>query len=539
MNTNPPNLAFLQAMMTSMPVQAQPPLQGVSGPSSVAAHAIVPQQAAFPTFFLQAPQLQTLPGQLSLPPQFSGQPWVLPTFQTMTATQPSAAGFQSTPRTAPNVARVAVATKRGSITVGSAPDDERILVNSLRKAHAEGLTPLHGFGKLDQVNNHTTAAWKDYFLLHIERLGPKVYPQAYAKIPASSTNSQSQPDSRSTSTSGGPERRLGDESASAGSRTKRGPPLEEYHDGVYIPFLPPGVKPKAPRRDPRDNTHKFTREEKIFFIQFLKYRLRRGPVPNKEQLYRELAEQVPYHNADSWKRLWDKECRLPNEIYIQARKRVKSDLLAGSNSDSEGSRDESGHSGDEEEEDTDPEFEPATSQTPSSTAKKAKKGRYVRKYRVTEADIQAMAQFIVEKRKCDDGWMDLSPGLRWGEFAARPENRKRSLGAWQQIASRRPQGAVYDLTWPCRNADAKIVVIDAYVQQYEAEQAAPAEEEISDPSTEDISANSQLEGEEKKGAKPAAKRPLDDQEPPASEEIETPAEKRPRLENAAEVIVLD
>ncbi len=35
------------------------------------------------------------------------------------------------------------------------------------------------------------AAWKDYFLLHVERLGSKVYPQAYAKISASSTSSAS------------------------------------------------------------------------------------------------------------------------------------------------------------------------------------------------------------------------------------------------------------------------------------------------------------------------------------------------------------
>ncbi|KAM5540428.1 hypothetical protein V8D89_005886 [Ganoderma adspersum] len=505
---NPSNLAFLQAMMTSIPVQAQPPLQAVGGHT-------MPQQAAFPTFFLQAPQLPTVPGPLSVP-QFGGQPWVVPTLQTVHATSPS--GFQSA-SAAPNTAGVPKfslqnAVRAKSIPVGSAPDDERILINALRKAQAEGLTPLQGFGKLDKVNNHSTAAWKDYFLLHVERLGPKVYPQGCTKVPGPSTSRQSLSDS--TSTSGGPEERMRDEGTSASSRSKRGPPVEEYHDDVYIPFLPPGIKPKAPRRDPRDNSHRFTKEEKIFFIHFLKYRLRRGPVPSQEQLYRELAERAPQHNADSWKRHWDKACKLPNEIYIQARKRVQSNLPTGSNLAE--SSDEGDHSGDEEEEgETDPEYEPPASRTPSSTVKKAKKGPRVRKYRVTEVDIQAMAHYIVEKRKCD-GWRDLTGRLQWEEFAARPENKKRSLSAWHQISTRRPQD------------------IDAYVLEYEAEQIPLAEENGSEPPMAEGSGDSQSKGRSMKGT---AKRPLEGEEEPASGVSTSSTEKRPKLDKPTEIVVSD
>lgn len=144
-----------------------------------------------------------------------------------------------------------------------------------------------------------------------------------------------------------------------------------------------------------------------------------------------LPVQAPQHNADSWKRHWDKACELPNEIYIQARKRVQSNLSTGSKLAEW--NDEDDHSGDEEEEgETDPEYEPSTSQTPSSTVKKAKKGPRVRKYRVTEADIQAMAHYIVEKRRCDE-WRDLTGRLQWEEFAARPEVRSCFVASLQPM----------------------------------------------------------------------------------------------------------
>ncbi|KAI1795154.1 hypothetical protein LXA43DRAFT_66566 [Ganoderma leucocontextum] len=554
-NMNPSNpvtvpLAFMQAMMTSM--QAQPQLQAVGGPPSVfhGTGQAMPQQAGFPTFFLQTPQMQTLPGSFSVQQLGAGQPWVLPALQTVNAHAPQPSGFQSAAAAAatqPSVkeitASVVAAMKSTpqdmvrdkSVPVGSAPDDERILVNVLRKAQAEGLTPLQGFSTLDKVNNHTTAAWKDYFLLHVARLGPKAYPQAYTKMSASASSASSAGGSRSTSTLGGIEQRTRDESASANYSSKRGAPIEEYHEGIRIPFLSPGIQPKAPRRDPRDDSRKFTTEEKIFFIHFLKYRLRRGPVPSKEQLYKELAEQTPHHNADSWKRHWDRACELPNEIYIQARKRVRSDIQGSlqtqpsrSNAshlvESSGEEDDSGdeyEEGDTQPRDS-PEYEPPVSRTPSSTAKKAKKRPPVRKYRVTEEDLRAMVEYIVDKHKCDDGWEDLTPRLRWEEFAARPENSKRSLQGWTRIASRRAKD------------------IDAYVQEYEEEQAPPADEEILDPSIVDKSADSQSKVEGMLSTKPAGKRALENEDGPGSSEGSmSSTQKRPKLVELAGIVILD
>ncbi|KAI1795153.1 hypothetical protein LXA43DRAFT_66897 [Ganoderma leucocontextum] len=527
-------LAFMQAMMTSM--QAQPPnqLQSVGGLPNVAVHGtgqVMPQQAGFPTFFLQTPQMQTFPGPsaFSVQQPGAGQPWVLPALQTVNAQAPQPSGFQSAgaAATQPSVkeitAGVVAAMKSTpqdtvrdkSIAVGYVPDDERVLVNALRNAKAEGLTPLQGFSKLDKIHNHSTAAWKDYFLEHVERLSPKVYPQAYTKISASASSTSSAGGSRSTTTSGGPsaspalsrhptsgeaaasgfEQRTRDESISTSYRSKRGAPVEEYHEELCIPSLPPGTKPKTPRRDPRDDSPKFTEEEKIFFIDFLKYRLHRGPVPSKEQLCKELAEQTPHHNASSWKRHWDKACKLPNEIYIQARKRVQSDLqgpLPAPPSRASGSyrvelNDEQDDFGDEQEEadaepSDDPEYEPTASRIPSSTTTKGTKQRGVRKYKITEGDIRAMAQYVVDKRKSDDGWEHLAAPVRWEEFAARPKNRKRQAKAWAQIEYKRAKE------------------IDTYIQEYEEEEAPPAGEEILDPSIADKSADSQSKVEGMKEA---------------------------------------
>lgn len=82
------------------------------------------------------------------------------------------------------------------------------------------------------------------------------------------------------------------------ARSRRGGPIPEYHAGTLIPPLPTSSQPKAPVRD-RDSdheAHKFTDEDKIFFIHFLKsYLLGQGcgaRIPDRENLYLLLARQV-------------------------------------------------------------------------------------------------------------------------------------------------------------------------------------------------------------------------------------------------------
>lgn len=242
-----PQLAFMNAIMAAMQTQPQAQLQSAGGvPNAINGPTMPQQPAAFPNFLLQVPQLQAIPGSSSVPQlPVGGQPWMLPALHIDNAPQPS--GSQSAAGPSPKqpitavdeiVAGVVAAMKSRmpqEVSENSlskfAPDDERVLVNALRKAKVEGLSPLQGISKLDQVsrltlsfrrerivlnplqvNNHTAAgqstipsrvsfdscpililniaAWKDYFIKYVERLGPKVYPQAYPN-PAASASSKS------------------------------------------------------------------------------------------------------------------------------------------------------------------------------------------------------------------------------------------------------------------------------------------------------------------------------------------------------------
>ncbi len=159
-----PQLALMNAIMAAMQTQpAQPQSTGGGVPNTING-LTMPQQPAFPNFLLQAPQPPQVVSAPSSVQQFGGQPWALPALQTANAPQPS--GSQpNAPANQPStvdeiVAGVVAAMKATpqevppdkSIAARFAPEDERILINALRKAKAEGLTPLQGISKLDQVS---------------------------------------------------------------------------------------------------------------------------------------------------------------------------------------------------------------------------------------------------------------------------------------------------------------------------------------------------------------------------------------------------
>ncbi|KAI0750771.1 hypothetical protein C8Q80DRAFT_1153847 [Daedaleopsis nitida] len=54
--------------------------------------------------------------------------------------------------------------------------DEQFLIDALKTAKAEGLTPCEALNKLHNVKGHTAAAWQDYFLRNLEKLYPRIYP---------------------------------------------------------------------------------------------------------------------------------------------------------------------------------------------------------------------------------------------------------------------------------------------------------------------------------------------------------------------------
>ncbi len=67
--------------------------------------------------------------------------------------------------------------------------------------------------------------------------------------------------------------------------------MTDFHAGTQIPPLTVYSKPKAPLHKPGNN--RFTDDDKVFFIHYLRWRLRReGPIPTRAVLYAELAEQV-------------------------------------------------------------------------------------------------------------------------------------------------------------------------------------------------------------------------------------------------------
>lgn len=169
-----PQLAFMNAIMTALqtqPQQAQ--LQSAGGvPNAINGPTMPQQPAAFPNFLLQVPQLQAIPqpGPSSVPQLPVGaQPWVLSALNTENAQQPS--GSQSAAGPAPKqptavdeIVAGVVAAMKSRVSQEEVPekalarftsDDERVLINALRKAKAEGLSPLHCISKLDQVSRLT------------------------------------------------------------------------------------------------------------------------------------------------------------------------------------------------------------------------------------------------------------------------------------------------------------------------------------------------------------------------------------------------
>ncbi len=70
--------------------------------------------------------------------------------------------------------------------------------------------------------------------------------------------------------------------------------MDEFHHETYIPPFDKSSKPVVPRRDPGDDLNRFSTEEKIFFVHYLKWRLREGRLPSKVTLLAELAKEVSH-----------------------------------------------------------------------------------------------------------------------------------------------------------------------------------------------------------------------------------------------------
>ncbi|KAI0684817.1 hypothetical protein C8T65DRAFT_192068 [Cerioporus squamosus] len=209
-----------------------------------------------------------------------------------------------------------------------------------------------------------------------------------------------------------------------GSRPKRGGMLLEFHNETCIPPSDNSSKPIAPRRDPDDDLTKFSPEEKIFFIHYLKWRLGAGRVPSKYTLLAELAKELPYRDVEAWKKHWDDYPMLPDEIYIAARKRAEEDGLLSSQSDTSTLTPIS--SGDE--------YRPSSPRPSLSSLSAAASISSTANQKVTQDDLRAMAMYMIEKRHVWEQYR--SDKQRWKEFSRRKEVRRDSSAVWYKLTAR-------------------------------------------------------------------------------------------------------
>ncbi|PIL37074.1 hypothetical protein GSI_00766 [Ganoderma sinense ZZ0214-1] len=361
--------------------------------------------------------------------------------------------------------------------IAQCANNDKIVISALKQGKAKGLNGLGAIEKLGNANGHPNSLWKNYTLARLDKISPKVYSSCTAPRSTNRGGSRKRPSPGGPIPPQRPQRAASSSNctgiynsadlncfmdksvrrdnqvyqpfcpmseqdrlpANIQIRSRRGGPIPEYHAGTLIAPLAPSSRPKPPVRDPDHDyeSHRFTDEDKIFFIHFLKWYLGQGRgarIPERDDLYRLLARQTPHHNAEAWRRHWDDAPELPDKIYIEARKRADDAALARSASLSPSSDEDGSEDGSDVEDDG--LFEESTSpvlnqvQRISPTQRHPQKA--ARRFRVVEEDLRDMARYKYERR---DVW-DQLPNIkaRWKEFAKRPQNCQRSLQGWYAIS---------------------------------------------------------------------------------------------------------
>ncbi|RPD81206.1 hypothetical protein L226DRAFT_131932 [Lentinus tigrinus ALCF2SS1-7] len=374
----------------------------------------------------------------------------------------------------------------GSTPAGSDPRDEQTLIEALKKGYAQGLTTRQAIETLHNVNNHSQSSWKDFYLDHDKELYNKIHGLGLAitsslnphrdsvsqatgpshvrqQLPRakplylSSSPGKMRSDVRFRGTSpdsapsGARSRNASEQSKSwtrslprskdrdrgeaakpspMPQRSKRGDPVDEYHAETYIPPFSGSKKPKPPRRVSGDDGFKFTDDDKIFLIHYLRWRVLQANVPSKAEVFEELAKQT-HHSADAWRRHWQQNAELPDRILAQGKKRYNMEHSATPSSDEEDAvmHEEDGREDEEEKESSDdePSVE-GTSRVAPTVVRQRRRGRVTAGFKVTDDDLHAMAKYKAERLK---GWSDFpSKQGPWKEFSERPGNGKRTLNAW-------------------------------------------------------------------------------------------------------------
>ncbi|KAI1789270.1 hypothetical protein LXA43DRAFT_1022027 [Ganoderma leucocontextum] len=440
------------------------------------------------------------------------------------------------------------------------PEDEKKLVDAIKKGREDKLPMERIFEQLSQKHGYTEVVWKSWFATNVDKVYPKTLPQASfdrasggggtgasgssnrsapsthsvssnrqnstftsvqqqpqassrsqkvfiatPKPPTSGTqakpnpgsavraapsalNKDSSTDSTKTPSTNKPPPSQSSFSAPtpySANRSKRGGSVPIVHDQTLIPWSNGTTKPPLPQPEgsaklllPRrtvsaptqtgatDAGSKLTHDEKVFFVHWLRWRLRDGPLPEKETLFEELEAELPHRAAEMWKRHWASHCEVPDGLYIEARKRTRRlTPLAATGEPREGSESESESSDDQGSTYHAAARKPSQrSATTKIVTKTVRMGRAPGRLPVTDEDLRAMARYKSGK---NGDWETLPHKPRWREFADRPENGRRSLDAWYSI-SRDPKHAA---------------VIDRYVKEHQIAAAPPRTEAAGLPTT--------------------------------------------------------
>ncbi|TBU60836.1 hypothetical protein BD310DRAFT_922186 [Dichomitus squalens] len=353
--------------------------------------------------------------------------------------------------------------------------DEEALVDAFKKGIENGLTPPRILEGLSKKTGRSETEWMTLFVTHVDKLYPKTYPgtnpapsnpdinpSGLAGGPSVSTRHDERP--RNARNPGKPapiaakpsanskhiEEALVPATTNASAsaqdgasskptvhRPKRGEIPDGFHGDTLIPPSDGSMKPPLPAVMGEPGS-KFTKEEKIFFMHWLRWRLREGPLPKKETLFRELEVELPHRTAEVWKKHWGDHSEQPDRVYIDARKRVdREEELRGSPLTDNDGADEY-----EKEEESDDDqgspYEDGASPTAASHTLLGKSNKARSKGRTTcvpvkDEDLRAMALYRYEN---DAIWGTFEyKKTPWIAFSRRPQNSKRSGPAWSSIAN--------------------------------------------------------------------------------------------------------
>ncbi|KAJ7225670.1 hypothetical protein GGX14DRAFT_640225 [Mycena pura] len=333
------------------------------------------------------------------------------------------------------------------------PADEPTLVKALADSRSRGESYKDALNRLHGTSGHSASLWKDYYLDHKDRLDSAV--QSYSassgpvrrtiKKPSVATfKTESSPISSSAALSlpVPPSRKTSQPAPIIGGSRRHTINSLTAHTLVYNKRLPPPnteIKiPEPPSRSPSPPTnvvphnrggHKFTPEDRSYFIKFIQWRLKGNPT------------LAPHHSAQSWASYWSNNHDLPDKILASARGEAVSEdegseeepqprerfkpivrrrpKYKESSSESEVTKASEDEDDEEDESDEDLEIPPADESKMGETG-----GPF------TPSDLGVVARHAASF----PDWDDLPSKDRWGNFSQRYPQR--TIKSWNEYYRR-------------------------------------------------------------------------------------------------------